>query len=270
LTKNKPLPVTLSIAIVTFNSAQHIEGLLDSIIRYLPEDVHSAIVVVDNHSTDSTLDRLQGYVQCLQNFTLIRNATNRGFGQAHNQALSVAGSVYHVICNPDIRISNDVFSPLMEHLKRFPHIGMACPRFLSEDGTLQPLNRRYPTVLDLLLRRFAPARVRPLIQKRLQFYDMQDVGYAHSCDVPFMSGAFMFGRTDVLKAVAGFDERYFLYFEDADLSRKIQNYGYRTVYFPDVCVTHAWERMAHKNWRGTWLFMKSAFQYFRKWGFRWW
>lgn len=270
MTEIKQPSVALSIAIVTYNSARTIQPALDSILRHLPEDRPAAIVVVDNHSTDDTRERLHPYARRHRNISLIHNRVNRGFGAAHNQAVSVADSAYHVICNPDIRISEDVFSPLLGHLDRSSRIGLCCPRFLSEDGTLQPLNRLYPTMLDLFLRRFAPRRLRALARKRLRAYDMQDVGYAHSYDVPFVSGAFMVCRTAVLKAVGGFDERYFLYFEDADLSRKVQAHGYRTVYFPDVSVTHAWERMAHKNWHGTWLFMKSAYQYFRKWGFKWW
>jgi len=212
----------LSIAIVTYNSARTIQPALDSILRYLPEGRPAAIVVVDNHSTDGTRERLHPYARRHRNFSLIHNRVNRGFGAAHNQAASVADSAYHVICNPDIRISTDVFSPLMGHLDRTSRIGLCCPRFLSEDGALQPLNRLYPSVLDLFLRRFAPHRLRVLTQKRLRAYDMQDGGDAQSYDVPVVSGAFMVCRTEVLRAVGGFDERYFLYFEDADLSRKVQ------------------------------------------------
>ncbi len=270
LTEIKRPSIALSIAIVTFNNARTILSTLDSILRHLPVDLPAAIVVVDNCSTDGTRSRVQPYSRCYRNLTLIDNSVNRGFGAAHNQAISFADSVYHVVCNPDIRFSEDVFSPLMAHLKHADRIGLCCPRFVGEDGKLQPLNRRYPTMLDLFLRRFAPRRLHRLLQKRLRFYDMRDIGYERSYDVPFVSGAFMFCRTEILKAVGGFDERYFLYFEDADLSRKIQEHGYRTVYFPDVSVTHVWERMAHKNWRGTILFMKSAYKYFRKWGFKWW
>jgi GT2 family glycosyltransferase len=270
LTRLQQVPVTLSIAIVTYNSVQTIQSAIDSIIQCLPKDVPTKIVVVDNHSTDSTLERLQTYVQHHQNVTLIHNLVNRGFGLAHNQAISAVDSVYHVICNPDIRLSNDIFSPLINHLNRSPRIGLSCPRFLNEEGTLQPLNRRYPTVVDLFLRRFTPSRLRKLVQKRLLSYEMQDVGYTHSYDVPFLSGAFMFCRTEILKAVGGFDKRYFLYFEDADLSRKVQDYGYRTVFFPDVSVTHVWERLAHKSLHGSWLFVQSAYRYFWKWGFKLW
>jgi len=99
---------------------------------------------------------------------------------------------------------------------------------------------------------------------------MRDVGYERSYDVPFVSGAFMFCRTQVLRELGGFDEGFFLYFEDADLSLRVQNHGCRTVYFPEVSVTHTWERMAHKSLHGGWMFLKSAYLYFHKWGFKWW
>jgi hypothetical protein len=112
--------------------------------------------------------------------------------------------------------------------------------------------------------------MKPLFRERLDSYEMRDVGYEAVCDVPFMTGAFMCCRTDVLKAIGGFDERFFLYFEDADLSRRVQQFGFRTAYFPEACVTHAWERMAHRNWRMAWVFSISAWRYFRKWGLRLW
>jgi len=260
----------LSVAIVTYNSARSIRPALESIIKNISLSYAPIIVVIDNNSTDSCPAILEEFENRYSFITCIKNLSNRGFAQAHNQVILTLESRYHVICNPDIVFSADIFTPLVDFMETHPQIGLCCPKFLNSDGTVQPLNRRFPTVLDLFLRRLLPNVLRPFFKKRLESYDMRDIGYDRSCDVPFVSGAFMFCRTDVLKAAGGFDERYFLYFEDADLSRKVQDYGYRTVYFPDVIVTHAWERMAHKSWLGTWLFMKSAYKYFRKWGFKWW
>jgi GT2 family glycosyltransferase len=260
----------LSVAIVTFNCQRTIAGTLDSLIANIPSGFHSRLIIVDNHSGDGTLDTLRKYAHAHEFIHLICNNANVGFGRAHNQVLSAVESRYHAICNPDIIFSYDIFTPLMEFIQNRPQIGLSCPKFLNPDGTLQPLNRRHPSVLDLFIRRFLSAALEPVFQKRLSSYDMRDVGYDHSYDVPFVSGAFMFCRTAVLKAVGGFDERFFLYFEDADLSRKVQALGYRTVYCPDVTVTHAWERLAHKSWLGTWIFAKSAYKYFRKWGFKLW
>ena len=122
-------------------------------------------------------------------------------------------------------------------------------------------------MLDLFLRRFWPKSLHKLIQKRLDDYEMRDVGYDHVCDVPFLSGAFMFCRTGLLKELGGFDPGYFLYFEDADLCRRIQQ-THRTVYCPEVSVTHFWERSAHKNLTYTYHFIKSAYRYFSRWGYR--
>jgi hypothetical protein len=120
----------------------------------------------------------------------------------------------------------------------------------------------------LFLRRFLPGVLRPLFRMRMERYDMRDVGYDHSYPVPFVSGAFMACRTTALREVNGFDERYFLYFEDADLSRTVQARGWRTAYCPESVVIHDWQREAHKNLRGTLFFSFSAIRYFNKWGWK--
>jgi len=79
----------------------------------------------------------------------------------------------------------------------------------------------------------------------------------------------MFCRTEVLKALAGFDPRYFLYFEDFDLRRKLQQHGYRTVYYPDATVIHLWGREAHKKLRVMAVFIVNMCRYFNKWGWKW-
>jgi GT2 family glycosyltransferase len=260
----------LSISIVTFNCQKTIPATLSSLQRHLPERFEAQLVVVDNRSVDDTPFLLRACAEGCKRFALIENAVNVGYGRAHNQALHQVSSRYHIICNPDILFTEDVFTPLVGFMEQFPGIGIICPRFVHLDGSLQPLNRRNPTVMDLFLRRFLPEGLKPLFRERLDTYEMRDVGYEAVCDVPFMTGAFMCCRTDVLKAIGGFDERFFLYFEDADLSLRVQQFGFRTAYFPEACVTHAWERMAHRNWRMAWVFSISAWRYFRKWGLRLW
>jgi GT2 family glycosyltransferase len=137
-----------------------------------------------------------------------------------------------------------------------------------EDGRLQPLNKRHPTVVDLFLRRFVPRFVQRYFSQRMDRYSMLDVGYTDSYDVPFVSGAFMACRTQVLQELGGFDDRFFLYLEDADLSRRVQKSGWRTMYCPDALVLHQWRRDAHRNLRETLLFCASVFRYFNKWGWR--
>ncbi len=194
---------------------------------------------------------------------------NAGYGRGHNKALSKSSdSKYHIIVNPDIIVASSAIQLLTAFMDENPDIGIACPKVLNPDGTTQHLNKRYPTVFDLLIRRFLPKSLLPLFQKRLDRYEMKDVGYLSVCDIEFTTGCFMFCRTNVLKRVGGFDPRYFLHFEDCDLGRMVQSIGYRTVYFPGATVTHEWGREPHKNYRMAFVMIVSMFRYFNKWGWK--
>ncbi len=260
---------TVSVGIVAHNNQKTIIRTLSSIHEYSPKRHDLEVFVIDNFSNDGTRKLLDEQIRKENNFKVIYNQKNIGFAKAHNQILKRVVSDYHVICNPDIFLISDVFTPLVEFIKRFPDIGIVSPKYCYPDGSLQHLNRRHPNVLDLILRRALSGSKEKFFKKRLESYDMRDVGYETSYDVPFLSGAFMFCRTSLLKKIGGFDEQFFLYFEDADLSRRMQNAGYRTVYFPEVSVIHSWQRMAHKSFKGSIIFALSAFRYFRKWGFNW-
>lgn len=195
---------------------------------------------------------------------------NVGYGKAHNWAIKHSKkSSYHLIMNPDIVIAPDSIEILVDFMNKNTDVGMVCPRVMNEDDTDQYLNKRYPNVLDLFARRFIPHFLHASLRRRIDHYEMKDVGYDEICDVEFMSGAFMLCRKDVLKTLAGFDPRYFLYFEDVDLSRKFQQFGYRTVYYPNARVIHSWGRASHKNVRMTMIFIANMYRYFSKWGWKW-
>jgi len=106
-----------------------------------------------------------------------------------------------------------------------------------------------------------------VIETLSDLYEMRDIGYDHIYDVPLLSGSFMFCRTDLLRKLSGFNPKYFLYFEDFDLCRRVQK-THRTVYNPHASVIHFWKRDAHLNWVSTYYFMRSAFLYFNRWGYK--
>lgn len=194
---------------------------------------------------------------------------NAGYGRGHNKVIATAlTSPYHLIINPDIIIPPHTIESLHSFMNRNPDTGMVSPKVLNEDGTIQFLNKRYPNVFDLFARRFLPRSLQRFIQHRLDHYEMKDVGYGEICDVEVMTGCFMFCRSDALMAVGGFDDRYFMYLEDADLSRKIQQAGYRTVYYPHASITHLWERSSYNSLKMTLVHLKSAIAYFNKWGWK--
>lgn len=194
---------------------------------------------------------------------------NLGYGKAHNWCIRrCEPSRYYLVLNPDVIFTKGVLEELVQYLDEYPETGMVCPRVLNKDQTLQPLNKRQPTLLDLFLRRFNFLGDWSYLRRRLDHYEMKDVGYDHIYDVPFMTGAFMLCRTQPLKQVGGFDPRFFMYFEDADLSRKFQRAGYKTVYYPHVSITHLWQRASQKRIRMAMIFILSGMKYFHKWGWK--
>jgi|WetSurMetagenome_2_1015567.scaffolds.fasta_scaffold241727_1 GT2 family glycosyltransferase len=195
---------------------------------------------------------------------------NLGYGKAHNWSVQWCEPCkYFLILNPDVFISKGVLEELSQYLNSNPEVGMVCPRVLNEDQTIQYLNKQQPNLLDLFLRRFnINNSMFSFIKKRMDHYEMRDIGYDNIHEVPFMTGAFMFCRAQVLKKVGGFDPRFFMYFEDADLSRKIQNEGYKTVYYPYVNITHRWQRESRKSLKMALVFIISGMKYFHKWGWK--
>lgn len=258
----------LSIGLVTFNHERAISKTLRSVLDSLPPNLSAHIWVLDNCSADGTLAAVSRVAEGDPRVSMLANPRNEGFAAANNRILQLVSSTYHVFCNPDITVTPGAIDTLLGFLRTHPDVGIVCPRVHFEDGRLQPLNKRHPSVSDLFLRRFVPQAFQRYFAERMRRYDMLDRGYDESYDVPFVSGAFMVCRTHILKKLGGFDARFFLYLEDADLSRQVQQSGWRTVYCPDAVVLHEWRREAHRSYRGTLLFCASVFRYFNKWGWR--
>lgn len=195
------------------------------------------------------------------------NGKNIGYGKGNNIAIENAEeSKYFLVLNPDVFIKEDALEKLIHHMDMNPEIGIIIPKVLNLDGTQQFVNKRYPALFPLFIRRFIPKFLHPLFKKSLDYYEMRDLNQEANYEVPFMSGAFMLFRRDVLNKVRGFDPRYFLYFEDADISREVQSLGYKTIYYARASVVHLWKRAAHKNWKITFIFISNMARYFNKWG----
>lgn len=252
----------LTIGIVTYNSQDTIRKTLQSLLDHWPSSLSCHVYVIDNGSELPPDRSLPGFGDDRFTF-LLSERGNVGFGAAHNSVMPLLDSAFHLIMNPDIVILDDNTIPiLVSYLKEHPDAGMAVPQIVDDDGKLQYLCRRNPTVLDLFLR-FIPGKIGA---GRQAYHTMQDKDYASSFEVEFASGCFMMIRTELFKKLGGFDETFFLYAEDADLTRRI-NLTSKTVYVPDAVVRHGWQRASYKNPRLTRIHMKSLFQYFRKWGF---
>lgn len=257
------MPLDVTISLISLNQRHHLERLLPS-LSSAARFTKAEILLVDNRSTDGTREFVQHHFPEVQ---VTVNPYRAGYGENHNLNLHKAQGRYFVIMNSDMTMEPATLVFLRDHLDANPDIGIASPRILNEDGTIQNLNRRYPTVFDLLLRRISPKLLPHLLQQRLNYYEMRDVINSETSDIEVVSGSFMFCRTDLLRLLGGFDTRYFMYFEDVDLSRRVHK-THRTVHCSQVSVTHFWQRSAHRKWIHTCYFFQAAFQYFNHWGYR--
>ena len=190
---------------------------------------------------------------------------NLGYGRAHNIALreSIGKNVdFHLVLNDDIRLSAPDLDKIHAFMASRPDVGCLMPRVLSPDGSEQYLAKLLPTPLDLFGRRFLPAA---LMRRRNARFELRQLDHAQTIDAPYLSGCFMFLRTAAAEKAGLFDERYFLYPEDIDLTRTIHRH-YRTLYWPEVTIIHDHRRASYHSWRMTWVHMQNLCRYFNKWG----
>jgi GT2 family glycosyltransferase len=193
-----------------------------------------------------------------------RPGKNLGYGRGHNIAIerSTAKHKYHLICNPDISLGEDTVAVLYDFMEAHPEVGLCMPKLVGPDGETHFCCRRSPVALDYISQLLLPGSWG---QRRKNSLEMRAHDYDQTMEVPCLSGCFMFFRSDVLRRLGGFDDRFFLYFEDLDLSVRARKLG-KNVYFPYTWVVHE-RQSAHRNsWRLKARFAASACRYFAKWG----
>lgn len=249
---------TVSVSIVSYNSAADIERVLDSLLT-ATKGVQLQVFVVDNHSCDNTCDLIRSRYEQV---TLIELPENIGFGGAHNRAIAAADSDYHVILNPDITFDADVLTALATYLEEDTDAVLATPLILNTDGTPQAVPRVLPK------RRYMFAgqleRFGGVFRKWRDAYTRRTETFTSPTAIEFCTGCFMMFRTAVLKELGGFDDGFFMYMEDADLSRRAAKYG-RLMLIPDVTVTHVWEKASGKSAKFLKIHLRSMRYYFSKW-----
>lgn len=202
--------------------------------------------------------------------TVIAGHGNVGYGRGHNLAVESTRDGCHLILNPDIDIDRLALVNAFAFFDAHPDVGVLAPRIDGEDQRLQYLCRRYPALLDLYVRGFCPNVMRKLFDARLRRYEMRDVINERDVvwDPPIISGCFMLFRTELIKSLKGFDPRYFLYFEDYDLSLRARQAA-RIAYVPQVRVLHYGGGAARKGAKHIRMFISSAFKFYNRFGWKW-
>ena len=200
--------------------------------------------------------------------TLLSGHGNVGYGAGHNRAIRQGRGAFHLVLNHDILLDPQALLEGFHFMKSNPGVVLLSPRVSNEAGGQEFICKRTPTLLDLGLRGFAPGFLKRRFAGRLARYEMRDLtGEEPVHGVEYAGGAFMLFRRDALEALGGFDERFFLYFEDFDLSKRAAALG-TVAYVPAVRIVHYGGKAARKGWLHIRLFAASALRYFAKHGWR--
>lgn len=261
----------LTLSIVTFNHESQIHSVIASIIGGMtPLDEMEGdlpdfrIIIIDNASMDNTAQavltaqtRYPGLIEWLpQKF-------NRGFGAGHNRAIPLMKGQYHVVVNPDVLIPCGALLEMIRFMDTNPDIGLLTPNVVFPDNSQQNLCRRQPSFCDVF---FHPTRKSAFL-KRKDWFEMRETGYDHVFDVEYATGCFLFFRTEVFLQIHGFDEKFFLFFEDADITRRVNEVS-RTAFFPGVQIIHDWPRNRLRKIPQLWVSLRSWMHYWIKWHYR--
>ncbi len=194
---------------------------------------------------------------------------NVGYGAAHNLAIGESAAEYHLLLNPDVELAADALAAGLAHLDGHSEAVLVSPLVITEPNRRQYLCKRYPSLLVLLLRGFAPAIARKPFAGKLAAYEMRDLPADEpSAGIPIASGCCMLCRTGALREAGGFDEGYFLYFEDFDLSLRLGRLGH-LVHLPAMRIRHEGGNAAAKGWRHIAMFCRSGRRFFNRHGWKW-
>ena len=215
----------LSVVILNYNVSHFLELCLVSVKEAI-QGLEAEIIVVDNASPDSSCDMV---AQRFPEVTLIRNSENVGFAKANNQGVAAAHGVYVCILNPDTVVPESIFKDLLQFAAPKEKLGLIGCRLIDGNGQFLPESKRSVPTPIVSLKKF---------MGKSEAYYASLVGENDIAPVDILVGAFMFVRKEVYREVGGFDERYFMYGEDIDLSYTVSQAGYTNYYYGEASVIH--------------------------------
>ena len=273
-----PQPITvgasssLSISVVVhrLNEAELRRNLLTlraAADRLLTPTAQLTLIDNSEHSELATALRAAAIATRWPDAIILSGHGNIGYGAGHNLAIGATTAAAHLVLNPDVELDRDALRYGLQSLSALNCVLVGAVGH-DADGKPGYLSKRMPSIGVFYLRGFAPAWLKTRFDKRLAHYEYRDLAVDRVSDVTLVSGAFMLCRTDALRAVGGFDERYFLHFEDLDLSLRLVALG-RVVSDPSVTLIHHGGNAAKKGAAHLKLFLRSGLRFFNTHGWRW-
>lgn len=281
--------VYLSVSVVIFKPnlallQRTLDSLRCSVANLRAQRGHAlsvSVVLIDNGADFISDTWASAFKQDAIEYHLMVGHGNIGYGRGHNLAIEYLTSDYHLILNPDVEMAEDALAQALNFFDKHSAVAAIAPHVSGEDGMTQYLCRRYPTVLDLFARGFLRGKAQAPFARRLARYELREligskptvherVGQTMETFIspPIISGCYMMFRMGVLKKIGGFDPRYFLYFEDYDLSLRASAVA-NIAYVPAVRVVHFGGGASKKGWCHICMFAISTYRFFNRFGWRW-
>ena len=249
----------INVSVVTYQTP------LDDVNHVLEECNKSGVVkniyVVDNSPADYLRDMIIGFSKVVY----LHNPRNPGYGAGHNLAMaqSLTGDVdYHLVINADVIFESAMLEGMLCFCSANPDVSLLAPKMFYEDGSIQFNCKLLPTPLNMFLRAFLPKGMRTSIDTA---YQLENMDHNKPIQAPYVSGAFMFLKCATLKEVGMFDERYFMYPEDIDLSRRVSAVAV-VLFAPQFQVIHKYGGATRKSIRMFLIHISNMCKYFNKWG----
>lgn len=224
----------LSVIIVNFNVKHFLEQCLHSVLK-AAEGIATEVIVVDNNSSDNSIHYLLPKFPTVK---FIANTENLGFAKACNEGLKTSSGHYILFLNPDTIVPEDCFKKCISFFEQHTQAGALGVKMLDGSGRfLKESKRAFPSPLTSLYKLFGLAKLFPR-SKTFSTYHLGHLPENKNHEVDVLAGAFMMVKKEILEKIGSFDETFFMYGEDIDLSYRIQKAGYRNYYFADCSIIH--------------------------------
>jgi N-acetylglucosaminyl-diphospho-decaprenol L-rhamnosyltransferase len=252
--------VTLSVIIVNYNVKYFLEQCLCS-VRKAIEKIDGEVFVVDNNSTDGSIEYLQPKFSEIK---FIVNKENEGFGKANNKALSVAKGKYILFLNPDTIVTEDSFGNCISFFESNKNIGALGVKMIDGKGIyLKESKRGFPSPWTAFCKLSGLTALFPH-SKIFSKYYLGNLSEKENQVIDVVSGAYFIVRKETLDKIGGFDEQFFMYAEDIDLSYRIQQSGFLNYYLAQTTIIHFKGESTTKDLRQVKLFYKAMKQFVKK------
>ena len=250
----------LSIIIVSWNVRHDIINCLGSIYAR-PSSMPFEIIVIDNASSDGSTQEIR---KQFPKVTCVANNQNYGFAGANNQGIKLAKGEYLLFLNPDTIMHSGALDYLVSFMDKNEDAGACGPGLFNEDGSIQRSARQFPSYRGALYR-FTFLKYFKVFKNSYRSWLMRDFDHKSQRNVDQLMGAALLVRKSIIDKIGGFDENFFMYYEEVDLCYRIKQHSWRIVFLPQACITHLGGRSSQQIPAAKRIMMlRSLLKYFRK------